>query len=850
MRHIIFTILLGVVFSSANAQRITRHYNNVSISEALRELNSLQKDYTVNFIYDELEDFKVTADVRRRSVPDVIHQLIGFYPIKMICKDRDILVECTQKTSFHITGRLVDENKEPLAFASIKLTSPVDSAVLGTGVSNESGVFVIPCGQTKIMASISFIGYKTVHWICTTENIGTIEMQPERYTIKGVVVKGERPQYKMAKGGMTVDIEHSLLSQIGTARDVLGQLPRVDVKSDGTVSVFAKGTPDVYINNRKITDNTELTRLKSNEIKSVDIITNPGAQYDAVIESVIRIKTIRQQGDGFSFRSATNGNYNSRWGGWENLNLKYRTGGLEVFADLMSGSRTLGEDNIFGPEIYANDSNVPLNVSQIEDNHYRFNSVNGKFGFNYDFGNNSSTGVSYTVKRSNINTTGQAIYNIVRGDSVEGHVREIGNLDRTGGYDHDVNVYYIGKIGNLGIDFNGTYTWVKSEETRYDEEYSDNLENRVIHTGGGNRSRMFAGKLILSYPIAMGELNLGSEMSHTSTTGTYMNEENYVTSSDTKIKENNIAGFAEYTLPLGDWNINAGLRYEHVSSDYHSFGVKEEEPSRRYGNFFPNISASWNKGQWGIQFNYTEKTKRPYYYQLRNFIQYDNRYMYEGGNPELRPSTKHSFEIDATYSWLSLDIAYNYIKNPIFWTTSLYGDKEIALTTFRNFNKQQTMEVSAVASPKLGWYQPMYEIDYWQQFFHDEDYGFGHNLSLPEFQFTANNRFVISNTFFTTLNMAYYTRSFDALQETKGYFNMDVSVNKSFLKGALMLNLYANDILKTQKDKFYLYGKNVIINRNCYTYTRCIGFTVTYNFNATKSKYKGTGAGTEEKKRL
>jgi len=89
MRLKIFFLLLLCclqVFAQSNAKqtaRITRQYNNVSFSQALKDLNAQQSKYTINFVYDELEDFKVTKSIRNQSVPDAIMQLIGFYPIKM-----------------------------------------------------------------------------------------------------------------------------------------------------------------------------------------------------------------------------------------------------------------------------------------------------------------------------------------------------------------------------------------------------------------------------------------------------------------------------------------------------------------------------------------------------------------------------------------------------------------------------------------------------------------------------------------------------------------------------------------------------------------------------------------------
>ena len=98
-KYLISLILLSVISMGVSAQRITRQYNNVSFSAALKDLNARQDKYVINFVYDELEDFKVTKNIKNESVPDAIMNLIGFYPIKMKQVDNIIIVECIQKAS-------------------------------------------------------------------------------------------------------------------------------------------------------------------------------------------------------------------------------------------------------------------------------------------------------------------------------------------------------------------------------------------------------------------------------------------------------------------------------------------------------------------------------------------------------------------------------------------------------------------------------------------------------------------------------------------------------------------------------------------------------------------------------
>jgi hypothetical protein len=171
MKRYITLILALLLTISAQAQkRISREYNNVSLSDALRQLSEQQTGYSIYFLYNELEDFRITTTVRNKHLPEAIQQMIGFYPIRITTStDEDgkkIFVECIHKTDLHLTGTIIDEQGQPVAYANIAILNPVDSTLLCGGVSNESGVFVIPVDQLNILARISYVGYKTIYKQC------------------------------------------------------------------------------------------------------------------------------------------------------------------------------------------------------------------------------------------------------------------------------------------------------------------------------------------------------------------------------------------------------------------------------------------------------------------------------------------------------------------------------------------------------------------------------------------------------------------------------------------------------------------------------------------------------------
>ena len=209
------------------------------------------------------------------------------------------IVSIAAEAQGNITGRVIDEQSHPLPFVNVVLLNRADSAFIVGVVTKDDGSFIVETDRNDGLLKVSSVGYLTQYTQAKQGNVGDIQMLPYEQTLGEVVVKGSRPQYKMTTGGMTVDIQNSLLKDVGTADDVLSMLPRVQGE-DGNFTVFAKGTPEIYINNKKVQNARELKQLKSTDIKSVDIITSPGAKYNAEVSAVIRIKTIRPQGEGVS----------------------------------------------------------------------------------------------------------------------------------------------------------------------------------------------------------------------------------------------------------------------------------------------------------------------------------------------------------------------------------------------------------------------------------------------------------------------------------------------------------------------------------------------------------------------
>jgi hypothetical protein len=853
MRKIIFTALLCSLCLCLNAQKLTRNYHNQSLSKVLEDLNAVTGDQTIYFIYDELEDFTVTCHFTNLTLKEAVNEVIGFYPMKVSYDQNNIFVECTQKETTKVIGRLVDNAGHPIEFANVSLLSDRDSTFLNGSVSNENGDFVIPCNARRVTVRATCIGYQTLLRSVSVGEIGTIVMQPETYSIDGVVVKGVIPQYKMTTGGMTIEVQHSILHDVGTADDLLSLLPGVQGR-DGKFTIMAKGEPEIYINNKKVRDAHELKQLKSVDVKNVEIITAPGAQYNAEVNAVIRIKTLKPQGDGLSLMATGNLQRNNHWSSYDDLTVKYRTGGLEAFANVAFDWGHFSNDEDLDQELHI--SQDQYNIHAYAPVRTRWTRLQYQTGLSYDFNTDHSVGLSFSLERQ----PSQHFKNDMPQEYQKNGAYYGSILLKTVGEEPDkpvweLNSYYIGKVGKLGIDLNATLLRRESGDQFNQEELSPELGNRTLTIINEEKRTLAAGKLVLTYPVWQGVLSFGSEATSTESHGHNIDQENIIPEADNEMKEKNIAGFAEYELTLNahhsTLNFNAGLRYEHVATDYTSFGIWQPEPSRTYNDWFPNLSVAWRKDKWGAQLSYSKRISRPPYRMLSSMVVYDSRMIYEGGNPLLRPSVRQSIDFNLTYSWLNFTTGFTRENDLISHIAEVYDEaNEIAIFRPVNIDHQDRVYATLTASPKLGFWQPTATLHYYQQMFDAEAYGVPMKLNKPEFSFNLRNWFLINPTMKALVYIDYTGSNHWAFMYRGSNFTVGARVQKTFWQGRLNATLYANDIFRTIKTKTTTYYAIGSTAQNDHNYTQSVGLTLSYNFNVTSSKYKGTGAGNEERNRL
>lgn len=751
-----------------------------------------------------------------------------------------------------ITGKIVDEQGNAIQFANVAMLQSKDSVFVKGVVSDENGSFILNTPHQNGIVKVTCIGYRTVFLNVTDDNLGVIVLKEESMTLGDVIVKSSLPKSKLKNGAVITTVAGSILEKTGNIYNLLDRIPNVTTQN-GKINIFGIGEPVIYINGKKVRDNTELDRLNPDEISTVEVKQNPGAQYASNVKAVIRINTKKRTKDGFGFETRTFGknDENSRIGGYEQLNINYQKKGLETFTVLKikDAESSIKQDlvqNTYVDNVWHQRNDIKGSI--------RNRQLYCGLGVNYQISNNSFIGASFNFNRmfnkavSNIATTIYKDYAFTEESASD--IAKPGNMSLASS-----NVYYMGKIGIVDINFNTDWLWDKDFSKvntleRY-QEYGGDWQDKAVHTKTNTKNELFASKLTLTLPFWKGQLSFGGEYSNTNRNSSYdVQPMGLLDKQDNRIKEGMASVFCDYTRKFGQLRVLAGIRYENTDFNYYEEGKRIPEQSKRYGNLLPSLSLSLPVGKTQMQLSYGATIKRPSYYDMRSGIGYDNRYTYESGNPFLVSEISRNINYMVSYKWLMAEGIYTHVSDPIVMLTQPYKDNpNIALIQNVNWKPYNRIGASLSASPKFGIWHPSLRFHFFKQWFDMETHG-GHGLDNPK----------ITVRFDNTIDTKFCTISLLLTAQTKGddetsymyrnYFSAILSIYKSFLKGKMVVFFYANDLLGTgnMHSKMYSGSMREIIHHD-YSISE-YSLTIRYRFNVAKKKYKGTGAGQSQKSRM
>ena len=675
--------------------------------------------------------------------------------------------------------------------------------------------------------------------------------------LQEIVVKGQLPNTRLKGNAMVTKVTGSVLEKAGTAADVLRKVPGM-IKKGEELEVIGRGTPIYYINGRRVRDTDELKRLMSDEIADVEVITNPGAMYDASVSAVVRIKTVRRQGDGLSFSTFAKTEQSLRTGKNDpeaQINVNYRTGGWDFFASVKEWEYRTNQWGDLG-QITTNAATTEELFKYEGNMKYSWRGIGTHLtgGLNWQINDCHSLGakVDYAVT-----TSGDTYERLYMDKWDRGtHVESVNSEGKKWSENPDnvlVNAYYNGNVGKLNIDFNADMFFSKNNEYQ-DMDETASTTDRKVRAVSTSDNDMIATKLVLSYPIWQGQLQAGTEETFVKRNACNEITGTQLPNSKSHVNDNVYAGFLQYGFALDrNTNFSIGVRYEHAYFDYKDLINHDANLKRSFDNVFPSASFSTLLGKVRASLSYASYTSRPQYWQLSNAMSYHNRYVFQQGNATLKPSTQHNVSLTTMFGMFTVGANYAYTKDLVCNWSEQYNDEGTIRITLRNIDKpQHQLNLFAVASHTWGCYSPSWTVAMVKQWLTlDFDNG-SRSFNKPMWVFNASNAFRLPHNWQLELNSEFHSKAnYTNVELVNNYWSLETAVQKSFLKNnALTLRLAWQDMARKGNESVYIYyGSYSIHQSNVMGYTRVI-FTLRYSFNAARSKYKGTGAGKDARNRI
>ena len=688
----------------------------------------------------------------------------------------------------------------------------------------------------------------------------------QTHQLDGIVVQGRLPKTRVKGDAMRTTVAGTILEKAGTVSDALARIPSLEAERDGAVKVIGRGDAEVYINGRRVQDAKELSRLRSDQIQHVDVVQNPGARYAASTKAVVRITLKKEQGEGISFQDNAGAMYQYGHTLTNNLDVNYRTGGLDITASLWAGhyghAKSLQENTL---TYYAGPDKIEGVSWQESKNIWK--GWSPQLQVNYMLNENHSFGAYYKYDR-HPNGNYNCLYytdNFENGNYVERSESNITQEDQF--RKHIFNAYYNGRIGQLSIDLNidGLFDDTETpgsttETTAVPSVAVQQQTERSISSNTLSSNNFWASKLILGYPVWKGNLSVGGEYSYNHRTDAYdfhATDAVPVKTTDTEINEQSSAVFAEYGRQFGRVFAQVGLRYEHLTNDYYNFGQKEDEVCRDYGDWFPTAVISAPIGKVQLSLSYRRDIERPPYANLTSSTVYINRYTYQSGNPYLLPTYTHSLVLNTAYKWMNLTLNYGRIKDAITMSTEPYpGSADPLISLVRPINSQKDYDrltVIASARPTIGFWHPTWAVvAMFQNYKSPTATGEMKTLNQPWFNGSWRNIIELPRDLRLTADLEWATKGeYNNFHITKPRIVGSLGVQKDFhLRrfGSLTADLRCIDLFNTNKTYAILYGYRELTVHN--PARRTFMLDLTWKFNEARSKYRGSGAGEKQKARM
>lgn len=765
------------------------------------------------------------------------------------------IIVCAQP-GHTIKGKVINENQEPVANASIYLLTASAKGILKTTVTTATGEFsFIDYPNGKMLVEVTAVGFSKAY---TDEfegkgnaiSLPIIVLKKQEKEIEAVTVKGELPVIQNKNGKLVMNVENSSISAGNNALEILKRAPGVSVDKDDNISLMGQQGVNVTIDGRQtyMTGEQLATFLKStdgSQIKDIELSTNRSAKDEAEgAAGIINIVLKKNRLEGFNGTFVASGAHGKKARGNTSVNLNYKKNNTTLFANYGYTNNSIENNLDLERIIPGKDENTAFDQKSIMNSHDVFH--NYKVGFEQKTSSRNIFMAQFNGSNNpehEISTSHTRIGpNFVQLDSI---LNSITNDDkRFNRYSFNANNEF--KIDTLGrkltADFDASFfktnqfinydyrTYLPDMSYKYDPEFERSNSNVDI--------KILATKLDYTQPLWNGVLEAGAKYSNVTSDNAIQFseldgstwEEDAKRSNTFNYTEEIAAGYLDYARQFNKWGIKVGLRGEYTRSDGHSVTINKRV-KRDYMDFFPSASLSYNKNENHVfSLSYSRKITRPNYRYLNPFEYFIDKRTSQRGNPYLNPEYTNGFGFNYTlYKMFNIALGHDRTKNAIIESVGQDNETKATWITRDNLGEQTTSYINLTVPFRLGKVWTMFNnITGIYMHFKGPIAGDYVDLGSAFIQANSTNNFKLTKQLGMEVSARYHSKFIYNVYEIQEMVNVDLGLSYNFKDQRSSLKLACTDIFHSNHSNVFLnYGE---FNSKIYQYNDSQTVRVTFNY--------------------
>ncbi|MDQ1769535.1 outer membrane beta-barrel protein [Labilibaculum sp. A4] len=757
-----------------------------------------------------------------------------------------------------ITGNLNDQTHNPIEYFHAMLLSSNDSILIVGGAFLDGNFELIAPNKGDYILSFSCLGYQSRHEnmsITQNTDLGEIRLKQTNLNLKEVNIAARRPSFKEKRGKIIMNVVNTSISDLGSTIDVLERAPGVIIDNQNNISVFGKGSPLIFIDDKEVVVNNELESIQSDDIASIEIDRNPSAVYSSNARSVIRIKTKKAKRDQLNVQAYNYATFARKFQNFTGVKVNNTKGKLSNFFQFAYENTKLKtptenfQYNYQQNYTIQNNSNTTENLKR---NRYILflgskYSINTKNEINFQYSYNGLYDENNTLSVQKINKTNELE-----------DIRRITNHTNEDREQHNSNINYKLEIDSisyysLSMDFARISAPSKSNIQELNPTQNSELQSKILNSNTYHvytLNSRYQYSLLSQFKSAVG-IKLAQIENSGNTESTYLPNNDIFYQGRNVIKDKVLAGYFTVNKQLRNVNFDVGIRLEHSITKIKS--NRETVVDCNSTDVFPSLLINYqidkNKH---ITFSYAKKNSRPSFSELNPSLDYIDSLSYEQGNPLLKPTIYHSFALDyCPLKKLSFSAEYTNLKNTILFTgINDPVNPDIIKHTAINIDRSEKINFMSNYSYSVNNYSffisngvefPIINAPYLNSEI---------KIRRASWYSQIKNDIYLNKNILLYCKFKYQSKTNYDLTIMRNRYNLSCGIQTKILQKKLLISLSANDILNNYNADWYNKYQNIKSGQLRDHDTSYLRLYIRYNFNNFKNVFNKKNMNSEELNRL